>query len=392
MGFTPDITALQLGLLIASAGLTVVALIAVLIRVIPLRRHALKAKSRHSADRNSLSSAAVIVYTRDDHESLAEMLPQVLNQNYPSGYEVIVVNDGEAPLVHDLVAHLMLTYPNLYYTSAPDGARNLSRKKLALTLGIKAAKAPVVVHTTSSARIGSADWLYSIMRHFEPDGNVDVVIGYAAAPPRDDRSFGAMARAFDSSVHDLGWIAPACSGHPWRANENNLAYRRDVFFRNKGFSRHLNLRDGDDDIFVSEIARGFNTVVELSPESYVEVPGANCRRPFTNRINRHRFTGRFIPRRPRIAGTLATISYFLAPLPLIAVPIIGNMDAVAWIYWSVAFVCWFAAGLTWNVALTLLRCRKLNLSTPFLALTRPLRISCRTLKSMISHSKRYTWE
>ena len=68
-------------------------------------------------------------------------------------------------------------------------------------------------------------------------------------------------------VDGVHWIGDALAGHPWRGNEYNLVYRRDLFFRNKGFSRHLNLRQGDDDIFVKEIATAANTAVELSAES-----------------------------------------------------------------------------------------------------------------------------
>lgn len=392
MELVPQISNLQIGLLIGSAALTLIALTAILLRVLPLKRHT-KSRAAHIVDNPAnMMPAAVVVFAHDDDEALAEMLPQVLRQEYAPGFEVIVVNDGDSADVHDVVVQLMAHYPNLYFTAAPDGARNLSRKKLALTLGIKAAKAPVIVHTTSMARIASTKWLESIMRHFEPDGAVNVVIGYAAAPKDEDRKFGAIARAFDSAAHDLPWISSAVARHPWRGTEHNLAYRRELFFRNKGFSRHLNLRDGDDDIFISEIARGYNTAAELSPESHVEVPGANHHRTLLHRIARRRFTKRFIPNRPRIAGSIAAGAYFLAPLPLIATPLTGVMDTAAWIYLALLFICWYCTGLTWNCALKILHARHIAITTPLLAFTRPIRIASRTCRSFISRSKRYTWE
>lgn len=392
MNFAVDISSLQLSLMIASAALVLIALIAVLLRTMPLRRYVKKSARKSFDDRSHLIRAAVIIFAHDDAESLAEMLPQVMTQNYAPGYEVIVVNDGDSTDVRDIVDQFMLRYPNLYFTSAPDGARNLSRKKLALTLGIKAAKAPVVVHTTSGARIHSSEWLSSIMRHFDPEGAVDVVIGFASAPPYEDRSFGARTRSFDSSIDALGWIGSAAAGNPWRGSEHNLAYRRDLFFRVKGFSKHLNLRDGDDDIFISEIARGFNTIVELSPESMVEVPGANMPRALADRLSRRRFTKRFIPRHPRIGGTVSTLAYFLAPLPLVTVPFIDTMPPVGWAYWAGILICWYAAGLLWAPSVRILRGRRLLFSTPLLAFSRPLRIISRTVRSAVIRNKRYTWE
>ena len=391
MIFVSEISDLQLSLMIASAALTLLATIAILVRVLPLKRLFRKHNSETVSPVHPVS-AAVIIFTHDDDESLAEMLPQILGQQYEPGFEVIVVNDGESSLVRDLVEQLTLCHPNLYFTAAPDGARNLSRKKLALTLGIKAAKSQVVVLTTSAARINSKLWLRSIMRHFDPDGAVDVVIGYANAPAYDDRSFGARARAFDSMAHDLGWIAPAAAGRPWRGSEHNLAYRRELFFHNKGFSRHLNLRDGDDDIFISEISRGYNTVADLSNDSFVEVPGANISRALKDRLERHRFTKKFISRRPHLAGTVSTIAYFLAPLPLVAVPFIGRLDTFGWIYLAAIFVCWYAAGMLWSFPVRAMHVRKLLFSIPLLAFTRPFRIFRRTASSMTRRSKRYTWE
>lgn len=392
MEFIPNINGVQLGLMIESAGLIILYLIALLSRVVPLIRYKKRSVESLYNDRSHLVEAAVVVFAHDDYESLAEMLPQILTQDYPAGFEVIVVNDGESPGVRDVVEHLMISYPNLYFTIAPDGARNLSRKKLALTLGVKASKAPVIVHTTSSARIPSNQWLKRIMSHFDPHGAIDVVIGYAAAPANDDRSFGAMSRAFDSVADDLGWIAPAVKRKPWRGIEHNLAYRRELFFHNKGFSRHLNLRDGDDDIFVSEIARGYNTIAEISDDAIVEIPGANTPAALNDRMSRRRFTKKFIPNRPRITGSIATIAYFLAPLLLVAVPCIAPIDTTAWIYIGAIALLWYAAGLCWNWAIMALRARKLMLSTPFFAFTRPIRIIFRTITSTLSRRKRYTWE
>ena len=51
-----------------------------------------------------------------------------------------MVNEGESAAVTDVVSTMQLTHRNLYLTCTPDGVRNLSRKKLAITLGIKATR------------------------------------------------------------------------------------------------------------------------------------------------------------------------------------------------------------------------------------------------------------
>jgi len=388
MDFTPDISSLQWTLFELALLAVAVAFCAFMARVMPLCR-----RSRSAATPSEpTEKAAVIVYSNDENADLEAMLPQVLHQDYAPGFEVIVVNEGDSPAVRDIVSTLQIAHNNLYLTSTPDGARNLSRKKLAITLGIKATRYPVVVLTTAASRINSDRWLHGIMRHFGADSPVEVVIGYASAAPYDDRSAGSRARSFDSVAEAAAWISPAISGRPWRGVEHNLAYRRELFFRNKGFSRHLNLRHGDDDIFISEIARGDNTAVDISPETFVEVPGSNNRRAFRLRAERRRFTKRFIRHRPRFVGTIGFGAYFLAPLLALAGAALSPFNNFAWACAATVLAMWYAAGMIWRPAVKALHGRRLMLTLPMLAFSRPARQGWRNARSMISHGKRYTWE
>lgn len=103
------------------------------------------------------------------------------------------------------------------------------------------------------------------------------------------------------------WLGAAIAGHPFRASEYNLAYRREAFFRNKGFSRSLNLHFGDDDIFISEIAHGANTAVELGEESIVGLLAHDYSYALKRAGMRHVFTESHIRRRPRLWATLAAL-------------------------------------------------------------------------------------
>ena len=58
------------------------------------------------------------------------------------------------------------------------------------------------------------------------------------------------------------------TGVPYMGVGRNLAYRKSIFFKNKGFASHLKLKSGDDDLFVNKIATKTNTGIELSAESF----------------------------------------------------------------------------------------------------------------------------
>jgi hypothetical protein len=262
-------------------------------------------KSVNQADDGELPGVSVIVYANDNAAELREMLPEVLNQNYPAGkLEVIVVNDGSVDDITDVVNYLGQEYRNLYITFVPDQAHNLSRKKLAISLGIKAAKKEVVLLTNAECRPDSDNWLRDMTYPFTPTGGEhQVVLGWG----RITGIKRSMLR-FDQVARATTWLTSALHGHPYRGIGFNLAYHRELFFEAKGFSRSLNLHNGDDDIFINQIADRDNCAVVLTANAGMDV---NFQRPadaYRELRLRHCFTERRLPkgsRRLMGSGTLA---------------------------------------------------------------------------------------
>ncbi len=336
--------------------------------------------------------ASIVVYSPNDSSFRPELITELLGQDYPTDFEVIVVNESQTGAVSDVVEPLQMQHSNLYLTYTPDGVRNLSRKKLAVTIGVKAARHPVVVLTCADAVVSSPMWLRRMMCHFADGSATEVVLGYATAAPYDDKCFGARRRSFDAVADGAAWLGDAVSGHPWRGISYNLAYRSELFFKNKGFSRRLNLLHGDDDIFVSEIARGYNTEVELSADSVVEIPGGNSPRAVHGNNICRRFTRRFIPRRPRIAAMTSWWCYLLAAVLPIAAAALQPMNWASWACAAVALLLWYPAALVWRPVCRVLFGRRMLLSLPLLAATRPLRLMYRAAYCMTHRGKRYTWQ
>lgn len=77
----------------------------------------------------ALPTVSVVVYARDNAADLRKMLPDILTQGYPADkFEVVVVNDGCAEEITDVVNYFSNEFKNLYITYVPEEARNLSRK------------------------------------------------------------------------------------------------------------------------------------------------------------------------------------------------------------------------------------------------------------------------
>jgi len=255
-------------------------------------------------DAGALPPVSVIVYACDNARALASMLPGVLSQDYPSPMEVVVVNDGSSEDVTDVVNRLSLDHRNLYVTFIPDKAHNLSRKKLGISLGVKAARYPYVVLTCAECRIPSENWLSRMAAPFARGREVS--LGFAGLEGLD----GVMNR-FDEALAGTVWLSAALAGKPYRGIGYNIGYKRSLFFDSKGFSRSLTLHHGDDDIFINEIADGANTGVALDAGAVLPVDDYNPRKALRDLRLRHCFTGRFLPKGSRRLFGFSTVMMWL---------------------------------------------------------------------------------
>lgn len=392
MTFNFDLSALVIALLSVSA----VASVIVLTCYVPfVRRVCLRAKQcllTIDTEQDATphwTAASIIIYSQGEADRLESLLPTVLHQDYDGPFEVIVVNEGDSPDVRNVISALQMSNRNLYLTFTPDGARSLSRKKLALTLGIKAARYPVVVQTTTDAIINSDQWLTKILRHFN-DQQVGIVLGYAA--PSSDINVSRRC-SFEFSNDSVAWLSPAIDHRPFRGSELNVAYRRELFFANKGFSRSLNLHFGDDDIFISEIADKTNTVVELSPESVIRFTSYDMASALRDAAIRHIFTSRFIRRKP--------VAWLSVGEALLWLSILSSAAAVAFDYMNLttilaaliiilATICFIAS--IWRKATAALYMRTVSFAAPWLVLAQPFRRLALTLYAQVSKQKKYTWD
>ena len=205
---------------------------------------------------------SVIICAKDELDNLREYLPNVLTQDYPE-YEVIVVNDGSGEETEMLLNNFRKDYPHLRTTFVPAGATNLSTKKLALTLGVKAAKYDWLLFTDADCVPGDKTWISRMARNFNP--GIEFVLGYGAYFQKN--GFLNRLICYDTLFSALQYMGFALAHKPYMGVGRNMAYRKDVFYRQKGFASTLHLRSGDDDLMVNHAANGFNTRVEVAPDS-----------------------------------------------------------------------------------------------------------------------------
>lgn len=211
-----------------------------------------------------LPSVSVIIVAKDESENLAKCLPSILNQDYPD-YEVIVVNDGSTDESEFLLKNLKREYPFLYSTFSPysDVNETIQNKVLPLTIGIKAARKDILLFTEADSLPMTNQWIKSMVHSL---ANKDIVVGYSRFTVGED--FSNKTALFDNLIFTLQYMSMAIKDKPFAGLYKNLAYRKHLFFDNKGFSATLNY-DNAEEVFVNYIMTDNNTAIALSQDSYV---------------------------------------------------------------------------------------------------------------------------
>ncbi|WP_294628750.1 glycosyltransferase [uncultured Bacteroides sp.] len=222
---------------------------------IHLRNKTIRNEEAHFS--RELPPVSVIICTRNEADNLRKVLPAILEQDYPQ-FEVVVINDDSTDETEDVLGHLEEKYPNLYHSFTPDSARYISHKKLALTLGIKASKYDWLVFTETNCLPASNQWLRLMARNFTPQ--TQIVLGYSGYNRTKDWLHKRVA--FDTLFQSLRYLGFALAGKPYMGIGRNMAYRKELFFKQKGYSKYLNLQRGEDDLFVNQMGNSSNTRVE----------------------------------------------------------------------------------------------------------------------------------
>ena len=272
-----------------------------------------------------LPAVSVIVCAHNEYDNLQDYLSILLEQDYPC-YEVIVVDDSSEDGSDLLLERWSRQYGNLYHTFVPRGARVLSNKKLALTIGIKAAHYNYLLLTDADCRPESKHWIREMMQGFA-NQQTEVVLGFSPYFEKSDLLNHLIG--YDTLFNGLQYMGMARAGKPYMGVGRNLAYKRETFFSVGGFKGLLGNRAGDDDLFVNRIANAANTVVVNNPNSIVwSVPKTTWREWFHQK-RRHLSVSPQYRTRSKIQVTLEPLSRVIFYANLLISAIVGNIKLIS---------------------------------------------------------------
>jgi poly-beta-1,6-N-acetyl-D-glucosamine synthase len=215
-------------------------------------------KHTHLISTPQFDPISVIICARNEDDNLTEFLPKVLTQDYPN-FEVIVVNDCSDDNTEHVIDEYIKIFPNLRKANIKEDGYYKHGKKFALLVGIKAAQNENLVMTDADCYPSTNQWLKEIAMGFAT--NKEIILGYGAY----EKTTGFLNKLirFDTFTIALLYFSAAIKGKAYMGVGRNLAYKKNLFFKHKGFSTHYHINSGDDDLFVNQAATSQNVNIAV---------------------------------------------------------------------------------------------------------------------------------
>lgn len=208
---------------------------------------------------------SVVIAARNELNNLKILLPKLYAQQYES-FEVVIVDDRSDDGTYDFLYEENKNQLLLKVVTVKDTPNKMNPKKYALTLGIKAAKNDIILLTDADCIPESDLWIQSMATNFN-NSSTEINIGVSVYQ-KQNGLLNAFIR-FETLNTAIQYIGLAFLGLPYMGVGRNLAYKKDLFLKNKGFNSHIDITGGDDDLFVNKHASGKNTSVNLGAEALI---------------------------------------------------------------------------------------------------------------------------
>ncbi len=222
-------------------------------------------KPKQKAQSENLPPVSVVIVARNEYYNLKDLLPVVLEQDYPD-YEVVVVNHASDDDTDLLLMEFKNRYSHLRVVTIQQDLNFFKGKKFPLSIGIREAKNDVLLLTDADCKPASKNWVRQMAIHYD-SMKTQVVLGYG--PYQKQKGFLNWVIRYDTFMVAMQYLSFALAKKPYMGVGRNLSYRKSLFLQHKGFVSHYGISSGDDDLFIAEVSNKRNTEIELHRDTFV---------------------------------------------------------------------------------------------------------------------------
>lgn len=258
---------------------------------------------------------SVIICAKDEDENIARNLPGILVQNYPTTHEVVLINDNSTDDSKYILEELKKTFKLLHIVELKQEAMLINGKKYPLSIGIKECKHEILLLTDADCVPATEYWIQKMQDGY--DENIEIVLGYSGY----HKTPGLLNKLirFETFHTALQYLSYALAGLPYMGVGRNLSYKKDLFFRNKGFSSINHIPSGDDDLFINKVATKRNTAIVIDKDAVTLSSSKKTWKDWMRQKRRHYTTAKYYkPRHKFLLGLYSFTQFVFYPLLIIS--------------------------------------------------------------------------
>lgn len=214
----------------------------------------------------------LLIIAHEEQDKLALHLPTLLAMQ-GAEFEIVVVDMNSEDDTLNLLKSMEEAHPNLRHLSLPISARDISRERLALHLGMRAANTSRVLVMRPGMEVPNENWLSDIESRWRPDCQIMLIPTKRARKGKLADYFTAGHEQWRNALNKR----MAKGFRNFRVGTSIVGLEKEIFLSHSSPAHHLALKTGTLDIFVSHASTNYNTILieeeELFPiEDAVESP------------------------------------------------------------------------------------------------------------------------
>ncbi|MBV6645670.1 MAG: glycosyltransferase [Cyclobacteriaceae bacterium] len=203
-----------------------------------------------SLEKEKSGFVSVLIPIRNEGQNIFYLLQDLSKQDYPGGFEVLVIDDHSSDRSRDEIERAMRDFDldiRLLHLGAEQG------KKAAATFGVRQAKGDIILCTDGDCRLKSG-WMSSFISFFNAKG-----VQMATGPVE------MVGKGFFAKLQSLEFASLIAFGaaslqlrQPSTGNGANMGYRKRAFLEVNGYEGNEQIPSGDDEFLLQKIYNAFD--------------------------------------------------------------------------------------------------------------------------------------
>ncbi|MGK0379018.1 glycosyltransferase [Patiriisocius sp. Uisw_017] len=218
---------------------------------------------KNKKSNSKLHPISIIVCAKNEAENLTKNIPKLLSQAYPD-FELILINDASIDNSLEVMEHFQEKDSRIVIVNVKNNEAFWGSKKYALTLGIKKATHKRLLFTDADCKPSSNLWIQKMTAQLSSEKQL--ILGYGGYEKKSG-ILNALIR-FETVLTATQYFSYAKAGIPYMGVGRNISYSSELFYEQRGFTAHMDIKSGDDDLFVNAAATKANTAICIDPEAF----------------------------------------------------------------------------------------------------------------------------